>query len=248
MSLMPDKRLAALPALLLALVAGPASAQSALQLRWQLDKDVFRGDSSGSSAVFTLTNRGAKPLAASGWAIYFSALHGAQPGSVGGGFTIEDVTGDLHRLVPGSGFAGLGPGASIRIPYVTWGFLLNQSFVPKGPYLVFDSTAGGGAGGPRFSAPPLPPPPPGGRRDAPPRQSALDSAPRDIPTSELPPIFPTPLQVTLGAGTLRLTALPQVRAAAGLENEAGFAADYLRPYFKAGRRGTTTLQLSVAAV
>ncbi|HKC47436.1 MAG TPA: family 20 glycosylhydrolase [Gemmatimonadales bacterium] len=249
---MPDKRLAALPALLLALVAGPASAQSALQLRWQLDKDVFRGDSSGSSAVFTLTNRGAKPLAASGWAIYFSALHGAQPGSVGGGFTIEDVTGDLHRLVPGSGFAGLGPGASIRIPYVTWGFLLNQSFVPKGPYLVFDSTAGKGQVIADFAAAPFDRPPQGDGQDprviSPQRQFALDSATRDIPTSELPPIFPTPLQVTLGAGTLRLTALPQVRAAAGLENEAGFAADYLRPYFKAGRRGTTTLQLSVAAV
>src|SRR5262249_4132486 len=162
MSLMPDKRLAALPALLLALVAGPASAQSALQLRWQLDKDVFRGDSSGSSAAFTLTNRGAKPLAASGWAIYVSALHGAQPGSVGGGFTIEDVTGDLHRLVPGSGFAGLGPGASIRIPYVTWGFLLNQSFVPKGPYLVFDSTAGEGQGVAALPPPPPHPPPPRG--------------------------------------------------------------------------------------
>ena len=252
MSLMPDKRLAVLPALLLALAAGPTSAQTSLQLRWQLDKDVFRGDSSGSSAAFTLTNRGTRPLAASGWAIYFNALHGAQPGSVGGGFTIEDVTGDLHRLVPGAGFAGLGPGASIRIPYVTWGFLLNQSFVPKGPYLVFDSAAGKGQSIGDFVAAPFERPPQGDGQDprviSPQRQFALDSATRDIPVNELPPIFPTPLQVTAGSGTLRLTGSPQVSAAAGLETEAGFAADYLRPYFKAGRKGAAALRLAVGSV
>ena len=134
----------ALSALLPVIAAAPAFAQTALQLRWELEKDVFRDSTSGSRVVFTLTNRGTRPLAASGWAIYFSALHGAQPGSVESGFAIEDVTGDLHRLVPGAGFAGLAPGASIRIPYITWDFLLNRSFVPKGPYIVFDSTNGTG--------------------------------------------------------------------------------------------------------
>jgi len=249
---MRNRLLAALPALLLALTPGAGAAQTALQLRWELEKDVFRGDSSGSRVAFTLTNHSTKPLAASGWAIYFSALHGAQPGSVEGGFTIEDVTGDLHRLVPGSGFAGLAPGASIRIPYVTWGFLLNQSFVPKGPYIVFDSGAGRGQPIGDFLAVPFERPPQGDGQDprvvSPQRQFALDSAIRDIPVNELQPIFPTPLQVTPGTGTLRLTAPPQVSAAAGLENEAGFASDYLRPYFKAGRKGRGALRLSVGPV
>jgi hexosaminidase len=248
---MPDKRLAVLPALLLALVAAPASAQTAVQLRWELEKDVFRGDSSGSRAAFTLTNRGTKPLAASGWAIYFSALHGAQPGSIEGGFTIADVTGDLHRLAPGTGFAGLAPGASIRIPYVTWGFLLNQSFVPKGPYIVFDSSGRGQPIG-DFLAVPFERPPQGDGQDprvvSPQSQFGIDSTIRDIPANELPPIFPTPLQVTPGTGTLRLTASPLVSGSAGLENEAGFAADYLRPYFKAGRKGAGALRLIVGPV
>ncbi len=252
MSVMPDKRLAVLPAFLLALLSGPTSAQTAVQLRWQLDKDVFRGDSSGSSAAFTLTNRGTRPLAASGWAIYFSALHGAQPGSVAGGFTIEDVTGDLHRLVPGAGFAGLAPGASIRIPYTTWGFLLNQSFVPKGPYIVFDSANAVGHPISDFLAQSFERPPQGEGQDprvvSPQRQYALDSTIRDIPVNDLPPIFPTPQQVTPGTGTLRLRALPQVSAAAGLEQEAGFAADYLRPYFKASRKGAAPLRLSVGSI
>ena len=44
-------------------------------------------------------------------------------------------------------------------------------------------------------------------------QFARDSLSRDIPVSELPPVFPTPLQVTKGAGELRLSAMPSVTAA-----------------------------------
>ena len=253
MSFMPDNRLVFLPVLLLALAARSSSAQTALQLRWELEKDVFRGDTSGSRAVFTLTNHGAKPLGASGWAIYFSALHGAQPGSVEGGFTIEDVTGDLHRLVPGAGFAGLPRGASIRIPYLTWGFLLNQSFVPKGPYIVFDSANGTGHRINDFLATPFERPPQGEGHDprviSPERQFALDSTIMDIPASQLPPVFPTPIQVTPGTGVLRLSTLPRVSATPGLENEATFAADYLRPYFKARRtEASATVRLEVGPV
>src|SRR5262249_2470533 len=132
------------------------------------------------------------------------------------------------------------------------GFSPQSELRPQGTLPRVRQYGGGGTGGCRASPPPPPPPPPPGRATPPPprppRRSRPASPTRELPTGELPPISPTPLQVTLGAGTLRLTALPQVHAAAGLENEAGFAADYLRPYFKAGRRGTTTLQLSVAAV
>src|ERR1044071_6468240 len=121
----------ALPALVLALTASPGAGQTALQLRWELAGD--------SNAAFTLSNRDAKPLPASGWAIYFSALHSADSGSVGAGFAIQDVLGDLHRIVPATGFAGLAPGATIRIPYRT-DQLRNRSFAPSGPYIVFDAT------------------------------------------------------------------------------------------------------------
>jgi hypothetical protein len=83
--------LPALPALLLALTPSAGAAQTALQLRWELETDVFQGAQGLSRATFTLTNRDAKPLPSSGWVIYFNALHSARPGSVGGGFLIEDV-------------------------------------------------------------------------------------------------------------------------------------------------------------
>jgi len=39
--------------------------------------------------------------------------------------------------VPGPGFAGLAPGQSVEIEYLTH-LLTNNSFAPVGPYVVFD--------------------------------------------------------------------------------------------------------------
>jgi len=39
-------------------------------------------------------------------------------------------------------------------------------------------------------------------------QFALDSVICTIPASDLPPVFPTPVAVTLGSGALHLTAMP----------------------------------------
>src|SRR5438309_3723806 len=234
---------AALPALLLALPARPGAAQTALQLRWEVAGDSVATDFRASRAVFTLTNRDTKPLPPSGWAIYYSALHGAESGTVGGGFTIEDVMADLHRLVPAAGFAGLAPGATIRIPYLT-DLLLNRSFVPSGPYMVFDAAKDVGVPVSDYVAAPFE-----RRVLTPENQFALDAVIRDLPASDLPPVFPTPLQVTRGAGELRLTAMPQVTAPAELTNEATFAAEYLRPYFRPRRTGgVPPLRLEVGPV
>ena len=223
---MRNRLLAALPTLALALTPGAGAAQTALQLSWELSGD--------SNAVFTLTNRDTKPLPPSGWTIYFSALHSADSGSVGAGFAIQDVMADLHRIVPGAGFTGLAPGATIRIRYVTQP-LRNRSFVPSGPYIVFDSAKDVGVPLSDYVAAPFE-----RAQDVvtPEAQLALDSVIHDVPASELPPLFPTPLQVTQGTGELRLNALPQVTARPELANEATFAAEYLRPYFRAGGKAT----------
>ncbi len=239
----------AMPALALALATpSPSAAQTSLQLRWELVRDSITNDWGASRVAFTLTNRGTKPLPPSGWAIYFSALHGANPGSVGGGFAIEDVMSDLHRLVPAAGgaggdFAGLAPGASIRIPYVT-DLLLNRSFVPKGPYIVFDAAKDVGLPLSDYVALPFE------RRVATPEnQFALDSVIRAIPASELPPVFPTPVTLTPGAGELRLTAMPAVEAPHSLRSERAFAVEYLRPYFGGSRTGgVPPVRLEVGSV
>jgi len=251
---MRNRLLPALTVLLLALTtrAGTAQTPPALQLRWELVGDSSTGDWDVSRAAFTLTNRGSKPLASTGWAIYFNALHSALPGSVASGFIIEDVMADLHRLAPAAGFAGLAPGASVRIPYLS-GLLLNVSFVPKGPYIVFDDAKDVGVRLNDYVAVPFERAPQDGGRYprvvSPEKQFALDSAIRVIPASELPPVFPTPLEVTPGAGTLQLTAMPLVEAPEALKNEAALAAEYLRPYFRAtGKAAGPPLRLEVGPV
>src|SRR6266568_1956614 len=245
-SLMRIRLLPILPALLVAgaLTARDVAAQTSLQLRWELVGDSITNEWSASRAVFTLTNRGPKVLPPSGWAIYYNALHGAQPGSVGAGFTIEDLPGDLHRLVPGAGFAGLARGASVRIPYVT-NLLLNRSFVPQGPYIVFDDAKDVGVPLSDYLAAPFE----HASVASPEKQFALDSAIRDLPASDVPPVFPTPVELTKGAGALRLTAMPPVEAPEALRSEAAFVADYLRLYFgTTQKRSGPPLRLEVGAV
>jgi hexosaminidase len=229
---MPHTPAFALP-LLLALTAPTAAAPTALQLRWELAEDVFSEGGPGlSRAAFILTNRDTKPLPPRGWAIYFNAFLEPREGSVGAGFAIEPVTGGLQRLVPGAGFAGLRPGASVRIEYLTW-LLTNLSFAPRGPYIVFDDAKDTGHPLKDYVAIPFERSPQGEGRGprvvTPPDQFALDSVIHDVPESELPPVFPTPVEVTRGVGELRLAAIPSVEASEDLRTEAAFAREYLRP-------------------
>ena len=239
---MRNRTLAVWTTLALALPAGTLAAQTRLQLRWEVLRDTTAPNASGSWAQFTLTNRDTKPLPKTGWAIYFSALHSALPDS-NAELLFQDVQADLHRLMPGRTFAGLAPGASVKVPYLT-DLLRNRSFGPAGPYIVFDSAPGSGIAL-DFAAAPF-------THTTgvvtPAMQFSLDSLTRDIPMADLPPIVPTPVQVTKGSGSLRLSALPQITASAALANEAQFAGDYLRPFFKAGRAGGAAVRLEIGTV
>jgi len=239
--------------LVLVVTSAPAAAQTALQLHWQLKDDVFREEGRGASrAAFTLTNRDTKPLPGSGWAIYYSALHEPRRGSVGGGFSIERVTGDLQRLVPGAGFTGLAPGQSVEVEYLT-SLLTNNSFAPAGAYVVVDEARDQGHALQEFVATPFERPAQGPGRDprlvSPEQQYALDAAIRDVPAGELSPVFPTPLRLTKGAGELRLAAMPKLEAPPELQAEAAFASEYLRPYFgKSSAAAATVLRLATGGV
>ena len=234
--------------MLLAVAASPGSAQTALQLRWELKEDVFPGAAAegASRAVFTLTNRGATPLPARGWALYFSALHEPRRESVRGGVALERVTGDLLRIVPGADFPGVAPGQSVEIEYLT-PLITNISFAPAGPYVVFDEAPDRGHAIDYVAVPFERPSQPG--RDprvvTPQAQYALDQAARDIPLDALPPVFPTPRSLQKREGQLRLEAMPAVSAPPELQAEAVFAAEYLRPHVAkaAGKAGAPSVRL-----
>src|SRR5437773_5219678 len=131
----------------------------------------------------------------------------------------------------------------MKIPYVT-DLLPNRSFAPSGPYIVFDSAKDVGVPLSDYVAVPF-------ERSVavvtPEIQYARDSGVRDIAVSDLPPVFPTPVQVTRGAGELRVTAMPAITAPAELASEAQFAAEYLRPYVKEGKN-SAAFRLEVCPV
>jgi hexosaminidase len=223
----------AVAAVTLAFTAPPVAAGTALHLRWELKEDVFReeGDRGASRVAFTLTNGGRATLAARGWALYYSAMHEPIAGTVRGGVVIENVTGDLQRMVPGADFKDLAPGQSVEVEYLT-SLLTNGSFAPVGPYVVFDSDPG--KGHPlAYVAVPFERPPQLGRDPrviTPQAQFDLDAA-RDIPKEALPPVFPTPASLERREGRLVLATLPAIVASPELQPEAAIATGYLRNLF-----------------
>src|SRR5436189_2272534 len=238
---MRNRLFTALATIALILPARSVAAQTSLQLRWELLRDTTAPNAAGSWLQFTLTNRGTKPLPKTGWAIYFNALHSALLDSTAA-VQFQDVMADLHRLVPGPRFAGLAPGASVKIPYLS-DVLLNRSFAPAGPYIVFDSARTVGVPIDYVAAP--------FEHSAgivtPAMRYTRDSSVRDIPMAELPLVLPTPVQLTRASGELRLKAIPTITASTELANEATFATEYLRGYFKGGK-GTGALRLEIGSV
>jgi hexosaminidase len=235
-------------------LAAVSSAQTALQLRWELKEDVFRGptDEGASRVAFTLTNRDTRPLPARGWAIYYNALLEPLPGTVQGAVSVERVTGDLQRIVPGPGFPGLAPGEGVAIEYLTFP-VTNMSFAPVAPYVVFESAPDRGYLLKDYVAVPFERPPQPGhdpRVITPEAQYALDEATRDLADEDLPPIFPTPLSLRMRPGELRLAAMPSVEAPPELQTEAGFAVEYLRPFFPRpdAKAGAAPLLLEVGRI
>ena len=218
--------------LLVACCVLPAQAQSALQLQWELKGDEFADarDRGASRAVFTLTNNGTTPLPARGWAIYFNALLPRTPGSEKGGIVIEQVIGELFRMVPDASFKGLAPGQSAQFEYMT-GPIGNVSQAPAGPYIVFDADPAKGHAITNYRALPFERPDQQGR---PPRvitpEAMYDrnAAIRELPADSLPPIFPTPQSLQVKEGTLRLDRLPVISAPPELKTEAILAAGLFR--------------------
>jgi hexosaminidase len=219
--------------LVLGLAVTRGAPEGSLQLRWELKEDVFPGPTGerGSRAAFTLTNRGTKPLAARGWAIYFNVMHDPVLESARGGLAMERVSGKLLRIVPGPDFQGLAPGASAEFEYLA-SYVANVSFVPIGPYVVFDDAPERGHPLKDYKAVPLERAVQSGRDPGvvtPEAQYALGEAVRDIPVEQLPPVFPTPLSLQKREGQLVVETLPSVSAPPELRAEADFALEYLRP-------------------
>jgi hexosaminidase len=107
-------------------------------IQWEVIENHYQNKPQFLSA-FTITNKDKKPLPASGWTLYFNFIRPVTTASVTGGVTIEQINGDLFRLYPLSGFAGIAPGASLRVEFVSGDWVVNFTDAPAGLYFIFDS-------------------------------------------------------------------------------------------------------------
>jgi hexosaminidase len=242
------------PAMQAALAASDVASAAKLQLRWELQRNLFSDQAphGRTQARLILTNRDSRPLPPQGWSLYFNCMDRLRPGALPGGLVLEQVAGQLFRVRPGPGFAGVAPGQTLDIVYHYAGLVIKLSKAPVGPYLVYDAAPDEGVAIQDFQLLPVTRPEQldRGSSSAKPVVTPEDTYRRNaradlLPPAEVPPVLPTPLQLEAGAGTLLLTALPKIDAPAALKNEAALARSLFPAELPAGG---PTLTLRIGTV
>lgn len=110
----------------------------ALSFTWQaLQNDNPKKGESLNELV--ITNNGKAELPASGWKFYFNSARGILPAATTGNANFTKLNGDLFTITPTSGFAGIKPGESAKIDFVSDELIVNISDMPVGFYLVWDA-------------------------------------------------------------------------------------------------------------
>ena len=222
------------------LAAAAAAPAAQFSLTWEVQRSVFTPENPGgrSLVAMTLTNQSQEPLPAQGWALYFNCLAGVQLSEFGGPFVIDNPGGTWYRLRPAAGFAPLGPGRSVRLPFFHPEVMVKASKAPVGPYLVFDSEGAVGHAIADYRMLPLTRAEQWdhGPDDPSPVVTAQDLFERNAAIAEpgaaaRPPVFPTPQQFERRSGTLAWSAMPRISAARGLKNEVALAKSLLQPWF-----------------
>ncbi|HWW69416.1 MAG TPA: carbohydate-binding domain-containing protein, partial [Duganella sp.] len=198
--------------------AAPVATGAKLRLRWELERNEFTAVAPGgvTHARFVLTNLDRHPLPPQGWSLYFNCMDGVATGPLAGNLTVEQVAGGLFRIRPAPGFAGVAPGQTLNVPYIHPNLVIKLAKAPVGPYLVYDSAPGVGQNIADYELLPVQRPEQIDKGDSgakvvvTPRDTYRRNASADLlPAEALPPVFPTPLRLQQGLGTLHLAAPPR---------------------------------------
>ena len=250
--------------LLSAVFMAPARASettpgTSLQLRWEVQRNVFTPEHPGgrSLSALTLTNIASQPWPAQGWAIYFNCVAGVELKPVEGPFVLERVSGTWYRLRPSAQFSELPAGTASRLSFFHPEIMVKTAKAPTGPYVVFDAAPGVGHAIADYQIVPFTRPEQWdhGPKDPMPVVRAEDTYLRNavidnLSEDALAPVFPTPLHVERRAGSLHWLSLPAVTGAPALRREVALANALLKPYFAPGMAnpGVPGLQLAVATI
>lgn len=120
-------------ALSLTACSGPESFDAAV--RWNLLEN-YGENGGGASSELILVNRGPSSIPSGGWALYFNFAKPGVASQGAEGVRLEHVNGDLQRLVPIDGFAGVAAGDSLVVPMQFSATVINYSEAPSGFFLV----------------------------------------------------------------------------------------------------------------
>jgi hexosaminidase len=200
---------------------GPPAGGAPVAIDWECVANGVDGDR--FAARLRLRNASAQPIAA-GWQLYFNTCRKLLPETVGGGFAMEHVNGDLFRLRAGDDAAWL-PGASFEIAYQARYWAISRTDAPLGFYLVMQAGEAIDLGDPHIA--PFTRPEQLRRIPAdlvPPMDAARRFAVNDTLTLLAPGavgrIVPQPLSASFTGSSCRIGCDTPVRHEIGLENEA----------------------------
>lgn len=171
-----------------------------------ITREVVTNVNEGTHSVLTITNNGKQRLPATGWTIYFNS----RPVHVTGADTlkakIKHINGDLFRLAPLKGFIELKAGSSAKINVVST-TVKNITDLSSGFYLVWDNAPSKGY---NISLTNISPAEQVEKTEIEIAAHAFvqNKLVKDIPSNQLPKIFPTPVSYKEGQGIYKL--LPEV--------------------------------------
>ena len=226
-----------------------------LQIDWKLITNNYQGKDQYQFS-FTLTNTSKKnSLPAGNWTIYYNANREIVDSNMTGSLKSFRIHGDLFYLKPGADFKGLKPGESITSLGIGDAWAFNISDAPAGYYMVWDNEPKKAISITKTNAAP---PSDINKFKRSPEQKNDQITPemvfdqnatiRDIPSNQLPVIFPTPVTYQSKEGQFVITVSTNIQADPSFSNEAALLKEEIESFtnFKlgSGQPATNTIQLS----
>nr|WP_199075171.1 family 20 glycosylhydrolase [Pedobacter sp. ASV19] len=200
-----------------------------VQLKWELLSNTYKKTGLALSSL-TLINEGKQSLPASGWSIYFNSGRLVVADTDTAAVQIQQVNGDLFRLIPKSGNLSLAAGCSKKIQLLAEE-AKNRSDFPSGFYLVWDHHPEKGYSFKKFTATSLI------NRDHEEAQLAAkiyrqNQLIKPLTDEQIPAIFPSPVLYQPQTGTFDLNAQVKLSADADFHQEAQLFAEELSRLFR----------------
>jgi hexosaminidase len=197
-----------------------------LQIDWKLVANNHKGEDQYLFTI-TLTNASKKSiLPPSGWTIYYNANREIADSNLRGPLKSFRIHGDLFYLKPTVGFKGLKSGETVTAEGIGEAWAFNISDAPSGFYLVWDKEPNKTYAITKTTATP---PADINKFKRSPNQVNDQITPemvfeqnasiKDIPASQLVPVFPTPTSYQAKEGSFALSANTSLKADPSFLNE-----------------------------